>query len=233
MQLHSHPPANLCMDQIDPAILPLSIRNKAGKSITSTTVWGWLVLMGITLAACSGRNSTGYKPDPMALELNNGAVQALERHDFDRALELVDKAIAADSRFYSAYANRGAILQKLGREKEAIAAFKKAITLSPTFAEAYVPLGALYEKQGKTPYAKKHYAMAVQLYRGAFQEQPDDPGIAANFAIALFLNGDRDGALQCLNAYLARHPDDEAILRVKTKVEAKDRNGFIGRESRR
>jgi len=220
-------------------LLP-SIRGEIARSITSTIAStsrtflqraGLILLLTLTLAACSDKNPTEYKPDPTALELNNSAVQALEQHNLDRALELVDKAIAADSRFYSAYTNKGAILKERGRDKEAIAAFRKAISLNPDFADAYVPLGALYEKQGKTPYAKKHYAIAVRLYQDAFQKEPDDPRIVANLAIALFLNDDRNAALKCLTEYLARHPEDETISRVMPRIEAKDRNGFTGRRT--
>jgi tetratricopeptide (TPR) repeat protein len=200
-------------------------------NMRTAAMWALPMLLGLVFVACQGGNSANHKPDPEALELNNSAVKALDDHDLERALELADKAIAADGQFCGAYANRGAILKALGRDKEAILAFRRAITLNPTFAEAYVPLGALYEKQGRTPYAKKHYAMAVQLYRDIFQKQPEDAGVAANLSVALFLNDDRNGALECLTAYLARHPEDETLLKIKSKIEAKDRNGFTGRES--
>ena len=192
---------------------------------------GFVLLLSLAAVACYEKKPTGYEPDPRALELNNSAVAALQRQDLNGALESVDKAIAADPQFYNAYANKGAILTELGRDKDAIAAFRKAITLNPDFADAYVPLGTLYEKEGKTPYAKKHYALAVRLYRSALEKEPENPRIAANLAVALFLSDDRTGALDYLSGYLAKHPGDETIARVKSKIENRDRDGLVRRPS--
>ena len=119
----------------------------------------------------------------------------------------------------------------MGMDKDAIDALRKSITINPDFAEAYVPLGALYEKQGKRPYAKKHYAVAVQLYRAESEKDPDNASAAANLAAALFLNDDRAGALDCIAAFLKKHPDDETVQRVRTKILARDREGLLHRSS--
>ncbi len=185
----------------------------------------------LALAGCSGKNPAEYKPEPSALEFNNKAVTAMQNNELDQAMISVEKAIGADPRFFNAFANKGAILARLGRDKEAIAAFRNAITLNPEFADAYVPLGALYEKQGKTPYAKKHYAIAVQLYLQLLQKEPDNPHHAANLAVALFLKGDRPAALERLNTFLSSHPSDEMLARVKSKIEASDRNGLLPQRS--
>lgn len=188
-------------------------------------------LLILSAVACSPKPDTGYKPEPSALELNNTAVAQMQQKDFHAALDSVDKAIAADPKFYTAYANRGAILSGMGMDKDAIAALRQSITINPDFAEAYVPLGALYEKQNKRPYAKKHYAVAVKLYRAESEKQPDDANIAANLAVALFLNDDRAGALDVVTAFLKQHPNSEVLQQVKTKILARDHDGLVNRPS--
>jgi len=188
-------------------------------------------LLILAVAACSAKAPEGYKPEPRALELNNAAVAAMQRQDLHAALDAVDKAIAADPKFYKAYANRGAILSGMGMDKDAIDTLRQSITINPDFAEAYVPLGALYEKQNKKPYAKKHYAVAVRLYRAESEKDPDNASAAANLATALFLNDDRAGALDCVAAFLKKHPEDETIKRVRTKILARDREGLVNRPS--
>lgn len=188
-------------------------------------------LLLFVTAACSPKTPEGYKPEPRALELNNEAVAALQRQDLKAALDFVDKAIANDPNFYKAYANRGAVLAAMGKDKDAVDALRRSTAINPDFADAYVPLGALYEKQNKWPYAKKHYAVAVKLYRAEFEKEPDNANIAANLAVALFLNDDRAGALDCVTAFLKQHPDSETMQRVKTKILARDREGLLNRPS--
>jgi tetratricopeptide (TPR) repeat protein len=196
------------------------------KSYTMKKRLACILLACVALAAC-GKAHKEYQAAPEALELNNKAVSELNIHDLQTALDTVEKAIQKDPGFYNAYANKGAILTEMGREKDAVTALRKAIMLNPNYAEAYVPLGALYEKQGKTPYAKKHYAVASKLYEAEFKKNPDNANSAANYAIALFLNDDRSSALDHLNSFMTSHPKDETLQRVKAKIEARDRKGLV------
>ena len=53
----------------------------------------------------------------------------LRKHDPDAALEAVDRAIALNRQYAQAHANRGSVLDRMGRRQEALQAFNEAIEL--------------------------------------------------------------------------------------------------------
>ena len=66
-----------------------------------------------------------------------------ETEEFEKALLECDAAIDLDPYLADAYNLRGVVLEELGRELEAVGAYKKAIQLEPDFSEAKENLSAL------------------------------------------------------------------------------------------
>lgn len=86
------------------------------------------------------RQVIAFQPDnSRALHLLG--VVALQRQDFQAALELFDRALAGKPDFAEAHSNRGNTLMELGREDEAEASYRKAIAINGTFAMAHYNLG--------------------------------------------------------------------------------------------
>jgi tetratricopeptide (TPR) repeat protein len=74
---------------------------------------------------------------PHAAEaLHHLAAIAVEREDYDRALELYARIAADGDRSPELFYNTGLILQNLGRTEEAAAKFREALALKPDLAEA-------------------------------------------------------------------------------------------------
>jgi predicted O-linked N-acetylglucosamine transferase (SPINDLY family) len=61
------------------------------------------------------------------------------------------------------FCNRGACLQKMGRQAEAIEDFKRAIALQPNLAEAFCNLGIAYRSLGDLPAALSAYDSAIEI----------------------------------------------------------------------
>src|SRR5262245_35084880 len=65
---------------------------------------------------------------------------AHQRGEHARALELIDKAIAADPNGADYHSNRGTVLMAMNRLDEAVAEFNRALELKSDFAEARLNL---------------------------------------------------------------------------------------------
>lgn len=64
------------------------------------------------------------------------------------ALSYLDKAIEKDQTNASFYQAKGVCLDKLGRQDEAIQAYKKAVEIKPDNADSYYNLGVIYVNRG-------------------------------------------------------------------------------------
>jgi len=77
-------------------------------------------------------------------------------------LEAAEKALREsleyDSRFAQAHYHLGRVLEKLGRDAEAIAEYRAAIPLDPAQAEPYYSLGLLYRRLNRTAEADAAFA---------------------------------------------------------------------------
>ena len=66
------------------------------------------------------------------------------------AIAFLDKAIAIDTtKNVSLYVVKGATLEKLGKEEDALKEYQKAIEINPGFANAYINIGVIYYNRGK------------------------------------------------------------------------------------
>lgn len=79
------------------------------------------------------------------------------------ALQVIQKAIAADKRNGIAYSNQGNIQLNLGLTLDAVASFEKSIQLAPNYAEAYSNLGNAFQELGEPTKAIECYKEAVSI----------------------------------------------------------------------
>lgn len=100
--------------------------------------------------------------------LNQSLIKIQQQH-YKEADELLQKAIAANSKNPFAYNLQGFVYRQLGQFSKSRAAYEQAITLSPNYAKAHFNLGVLADLYLQDlPLALKHYA----AYQGT-QTSPD------------------------------------------------------------
>lgn len=83
----------------------------------------------------------------VSLLINKGlAYLYLEKHD--KALDIYDEALKQYPNNYLLWYNKGFVLEKKGKTKEAVEAYKKTITFNPIYAKPHLQLGNICYKQG-------------------------------------------------------------------------------------
>jgi hypothetical protein len=92
---------------------------------------------------------------------------------------------------YLAWSALGVAYQNLGRQGEAIKAFREALRLKPDYAQAWYNLGASYGKMGG-------HREAIEALLKALRLKPDLAGAWCNLAVAYAATGDRSAALEAV-----------------------------------
>lgn len=126
------------------------------------------------------------RKDPDAAQrLNSEALAYLQRREFDRAEELLKKALANDVTCGPAHNNLGKVYYHQSKLYLAAWEFQYAIQLMPHQPEPRNNLGLVFEAVGKLD-------DAVRMYDEALSLQPDDPQLVGNLARARVRRGDHD-----------------------------------------
>lgn len=121
------------------------------------------------------------------------------------ALELADRAIAADRRVGRYHNTRGLALATLDRPRDAAAAFRTALELDPRHADALLNLGNLQRRHGDP-------AGAAGLYRRALTLKPRSVEALTGLGGALCETGRFAEALPHLTEAQKLRPDDPGPL---------------------
>ncbi len=162
-------------------------------------------------------------------------IDALNKHDYDRAIANFSQAIEINPRDADAYTNRALAKEKIGDFDEAISDYSHAIEINPQDTDAYVNRGIAKQKSGDSDGAISDYSHAIEFdsrddlayyNRGtAKMDKRDFNGAVADFnqaieispRTALFYNergiakkdtGDLDGAIADYNQALALDPNN-------------------------
>ena len=116
------------------------------------------------------------KPDQYEIAKYNEIVKGLSATDwfqkgmsfylsgrFRAAIDALNKAVALNGTYASAYHDRGCIYIELGDFKEGLRDLNKAIELNPKNANAYYNRGVAYQKFGKKEESIREYNKAIEL----------------------------------------------------------------------
>jgi tetratricopeptide (TPR) repeat protein len=128
------------------------------------------------------------------------------REGYERATELLGKALELDGNFALARYHLGVALQATNNRWKAVGEHRKALQLDPNFAEAYKSLADLLRLS-----PRRLYDQAIEAYSKAIDLQPD-------FAEAYVGRGD---------AWQAKGSFDQAIGEYKKTIELDPENAGV------
>ncbi len=95
--------------------------------------------------------------------LNLSGVATFQLGDANRAVKLLQAAIALKPDYVDAHNNLGNVLKALGMLDEAEAAYRRALEIKPDYADSHYNLGILLEASGKLDQAEAAYRRALEL----------------------------------------------------------------------
>lgn len=118
-------------------------------------------------------------------------VAAIQRHEFDRAVEWIERAISLDASRSAFFGNLGVAYRDTGQAADAERVLRRALELSPDFENALCNLGLALCDQDRCD-------EAIDYLRRALMLKPDDTVAAVGLAYALGEVGFTDEALEAL-----------------------------------
>jgi len=150
------------------------------------------------------------KLDPADLPARgNRAATLRDLGAIDQAFEAYNDLIRR-SPTAETFCNRGACLQKMGRQAEAIEDFKRAIAIEPNLAEAFCNLGIAHRSLGDLPAALAAYEKAIEI-APSMVEAHCNKGVALKEAGLTELS---IRALQQATSIAPNHPESHGNLGV-------------------
>lgn len=114
-----------------------------------------LIFLSPFFTACSQRNSNN-------INYNLGIFQ-LRQGDYEKAIELLSKAIEDNAKDTDAYYNRGVARQHIKLDSLSIFDYGKVVELRPTDFEAYGNRGVAKMRLGKNDEAIEDYKKAIKV----------------------------------------------------------------------
>lgn len=117
-------------------------------------------------------------------------VVAGQRGQFDRAIELIERAVRVDPSYAEAFKNLGVLLMQGQRIDEALTAFSRAIQIKPDFATALLARGHALGSAGRLEEALRDYRRAAQINAGL-------PEACLGMAVVLARLSRFDEAMEC------------------------------------
>ncbi|HEX4054504.1 MAG TPA: tetratricopeptide repeat protein [Tepidisphaeraceae bacterium] len=136
---------------------------------------------------------------------NAGALQglgvlAIQKRDFQSAVDLIGRAAAAKPEAANIQASLGQALAGMGRAQEAIAVYQRALQIKDDLPEAWFGLGLALQ-------SVKRREESVAAYRRFIEFSPDVPEAHINLGTALFSLGRVEEAAEAFRRTLALRPD--------------------------
>jgi tetratricopeptide (TPR) repeat protein len=149
-----------------------------------------------------------------AAALSGAGRAALAQHDFARAIDYLERALAEDPRALGLHYSLAAAYRGAGQLDRAEAHLEQRGSGRPAphdplmeayEAELHSPLN--YETQGLRAMEAGQVKEAADLFRKGLELAPDDPKLLHRLGTALFMEGDTTGAVQQFQEALRRAPD--------------------------
>ena len=116
-------------------------------------------------------------------------MEAFQHHDYQKAVDLLQKATTAYPQYDVAYNNLGVAYMQLKQLDQARQAFQRAVALNDKNADAD-------RNYGRLLIASKEYPQAVEVLEKSLMVDPQNPSALMLVSIAQFQIHDFDGALQ-------------------------------------
>ena len=173
--------------------------------------------------------SCGAQNKKDAIRLNNEAMSLVmqDEGNIQRALQMLDQAIALDSLYYMAYTNKASLLCRVGSYEEAINALNKVLAIKRDFVEAAMTKGFLLEKLGKVKQAEETYSHVFELYNKQLKKSPDNIQILLNRAFTtLFLYGNQRGLLE-YNKIKTLYPNNATVIGMQELFNTFNRKEYL------
>ena len=204
-----------------------------------------LFFIVLVIASCSDRekrsnqseSSNSYKPDSLALELNNKAVKlmgdAAHTYDslsgmlYDSAIVYLDQAIEIDSLYLLAYTNKAQALQRKGSLEEAQQVLKQVETIKPDIAEVITAQGFILEKMGRMELAEQKYGQALTAYEERLKKNPKNDKVQSDIAFLYIFLEDQNAALDEIRNSILENPESEQLKMMERVIKDFDREKFI------
>ena len=121
-----------------------------------------------TFLACNQGDKKPPGKDPEAKALNDSALKILMKsssnEDYERAIGLLDKAIAIDSTYVGAYRRKLSFETILKQYDKALVTAKKLNSLRPENPSFVLTTGILYEKLRDTISSLDHFKRALPMF---------------------------------------------------------------------
>jgi tetratricopeptide (TPR) repeat protein len=130
---------------------------------------------------------------------------AADHRTFDKAVDLLQRALAIDPRNAAWGAELARSLIGLNREAPALVAARQALALGPSEARVFDTLGVVFSRVG-------HQAEAATCFRAARDRDPTHPGYLLNLGWAEQYLGDFAAAEQAWRRCVALDPDNDRAL---------------------
>lgn len=105
----------------------------------------WKSVMGALNKILASNSQVTAEQKKEAEEQKVKGNEMFKEAKFEEALELYSKSLELDPKNYLVYSNRSLVLQKLGKDEEAIKDCMRGVEIEPTFVKFYLRLATLYE----------------------------------------------------------------------------------------
>lgn len=158
-----------------------------------------LMTMLILFAGIAAQSQSTLPLNPGTAYSEEEGLKALDRQDFQEALQIFTKLAADDPKDYGALFNLALAEAALQKDDQAIAHLVKTLELRPGLYEAELNLGLLYVRGRKASEAEPHFEAAVSL-------KPDQLRAQMCLADNQLVLGKDDAAAKSYEAALKLNP---------------------------
>ena len=178
----------------------------------------------LTIISCSAqpKDVTGHysQPIPAAIALNNEATAIYAQNpksseSLEKAISLLDKAIATDADYRLAYGHKAEYLTRIGKIEQALETLSIYLKRNPTDPYTLLPMGILYEKIGNKEKAMDCYKQADANFKNLYN-QDSHPGHEINRCLVVTL---REG---CEKGWAMYQSERNQLAKSSQELKAND-----------
>ncbi len=178
----------------------------------------------VALDATAMTAAAAIAPAAEAKKLNQAGYDALEAGDYERAVDLLKRAVEIEPANKTAWMYLGSAYKSLRRTDEAIAAYKKQIDVDPYRQYAYTNLGIAYALKGSDADAEAAFLKQLEI-------NPLDRFAYSNLGDLFFRTKRFDKAAEAFERAASVAPDVASLQVDVGKAYASLKNAVKAREA--